>query len=238
VGYQNNSGIVGLVSEKVMARNGKKRLLVSDFDGTMTRHDFYRLAIEQWIPRDCPDYWSEYRAGRMTHFQALSGYFKSIQASRDQVEQLMNQMELDPQLSPAISQLTEAGWKVIVASAGCSWYIDRLLESAGVALEVHANPGSFSPETGLEMRMPTASPYLSLELGIDKALIVRHGLLQYDQVAFAGDGFPDAEAARLVPQELRFARGDLAQLLTAEELAFHPFERWAEVADILLANAG
>ena len=31
-------------------------------------------------------------------------------------------------------------------------------------------------------------------------------------VAFAGDGFPDEEAARLVPGHLRFARGDLASV--------------------------
>jgi hypothetical protein len=29
-------------------------VLVSDFDGTMTRHDFYRLAIEELLPPDVP----------------------------------------------------------------------------------------------------------------------------------------------------------------------------------------
>jgi len=32
-------------------------ILVSDFDGTMTRRDFYRLAIEQLIPKDCRNFW-------------------------------------------------------------------------------------------------------------------------------------------------------------------------------------
>jgi 2-hydroxy-3-keto-5-methylthiopentenyl-1-phosphate phosphatase len=212
------------------------RLLVSDFDGTMTRHDFYRLAIERLIPGDCPNYWDQYRAGRMTHFQALSGYFKSIRASEDQIQQVLSQMELDPQLSPAVGELASAGWRVVVASAGCSWYINRLLETVGVTLEVHANPGSYSPRRGLEMHLPTESPYLSLELGIDKAHIVRDGLSYNEQVAFAGDGFPDAEAARLVAAELRFARGDLANILTEEGLAFHPYESWADVARILVAN--
>ena len=39
-------------------------LLVSDFDGTMTRHDFYRLAVRSLLPADLPDYWARYRAGR------------------------------------------------------------------------------------------------------------------------------------------------------------------------------
>ncbi len=33
-------------------------VLVSDFDGTMTKYYFYKLAIEQLIPHDVPDYWA------------------------------------------------------------------------------------------------------------------------------------------------------------------------------------
>jgi 2-hydroxy-3-keto-5-methylthiopentenyl-1-phosphate phosphatase len=57
-------------------------------------------------------------------------------------------------------------------------------------------------------------------------------------VAFAGDGFPDAESARLVPGEMRFARGDLADVLTSENLEFHPFATWSNIARSLLARAG
>ncbi len=47
------------------------KLLVSDFDGTMTRNEFYRLAIEQLLPSDCPDFWRDFREGKLTHFEAL-----------------------------------------------------------------------------------------------------------------------------------------------------------------------
>ncbi|MBV8130349.1 MAG: hypothetical protein JO114_22090, partial [Planctomycetaceae bacterium] len=36
-------------------------LLVTDFDGTMTRHDFYMLAARSLLPPDMPDYWAQYR---------------------------------------------------------------------------------------------------------------------------------------------------------------------------------
>ena len=55
-----------------------RRILVSDFDGTMTRRDFYQLAVERLLPPDVPNYWAEYRAGRMTHFEALQAYFAAI----------------------------------------------------------------------------------------------------------------------------------------------------------------
>ena len=73
-------------------------VLVSDFDGTMTRHDFYKLAIESLIPPDVPDYWAEYRAGRLTHFEALRRYFGTIRAGVADVLAVVDRMEPDPQL--------------------------------------------------------------------------------------------------------------------------------------------
>lgn len=201
----------------------------------MTRREFYRLAIEQLLPSSCPDFWQDYREGNSTHFEALQRFFRSIRASEQQISRLLNQMELEPRLLASIAALEIVGWKVVIASAGCAWYIDRLLGRAGLTLEVHANPGEFGPATGLEMRLPTDSRYFSREFGIDKAGVVRDGLRQGLKVAFAGDGLPDVDAAKLVHEDLRFARGDLASRLAAEGLSFRTYQRWAEVAENLLA---
>lgn len=209
-------------------------VLVSDFDGTMTRHDFYKLAIESLLPSDTPDYWAEYRVGTITHFEALRRYFAAIRKTEAEVLAVVDRMELDPALPAAVAGLRAAGWGVVVTSAGCDWYIRRLLADAGVELEVHANPGRFEEGRGLLMEMPTGSPYLSHNLGVDKAAVVRKHLNDGRTVAFAGDGFPDAEAARLVPDGLRFARGDLADVLAREGVPFRPFDTWADIARVLL----
>ena len=209
-------------------------VLVSDFDGTMTRHDFYKLVIESLLPPGTPNYWAQYRAGTITHFEALRRYFASIRASEVDVHAVVERMELDPALPAAVSDLQKAGWKVIVASAGCDWYIRRLLSAVGMQVEVHANPGRFVAGTGLLMELPTGSRYLSQTLGIDKKEVVHQQLTGGQSVAFAGDGFPDAEPARLVRGELRFARGDLANVLLEDRLPFHPFETWSDIVRTLL----
>ncbi len=58
-----------------------RSLLVTDFDGTMTRVDFYMLAARSLLPPDMPDYWAQYRAGQLTHFEALRAIFASIRAN-------------------------------------------------------------------------------------------------------------------------------------------------------------
>jgi 2,3-diketo-5-methylthio-1-phosphopentane phosphatase len=223
-------------SKKLMVASCPKvrsGVLVSDFDGTMTRHDFYELAIETLLPADTPNHWVDYRAGRITHFEALRRYFAAIRVSESAVLSVVDRMELDPKLPQAISDLRQAGWEVIVVSAGCDWYIKRLLAAAGVKLEVHANLGRFEEGRGLLMEMPSQSPYLSASLGVDKAGVVRRKLDEGHVVAFAGDGFPDAEPARLVSDDMRFARGDLADVLRREGLAFQGFETWSEIAHAL-----
>ena len=56
-------------------------------------------------------------------------------------------------------------------------------------------------------------------------------------MAFAGDGYPDEDAARLVPGHLRFARGDLAESLTKHGEPFQTFSVWSEIAQRLLGDA-
>lgn len=209
-------------------------VLVSDFDGTMTRNDFYKLVIDSLLPTDTPDYWAQYRSGSITHFEALRSYFAAIQASEEDVLAVVRRMELDPQLPAAVASLRRAGWRVVVTSAGCAWYIQWLLKSVGLELEVHANPGRFEPGKGLVMEMPTGSPFWSPTLGVDKTGIVRSFLKDGLTVAFAGDGFPDVEPARLVPGDLRFARADLASVLAGENERFHAFESWSDIASRLL----
>ncbi len=213
------------------------KVLISDFDGTMTRYDFYQLAIELLLPSDTPDYWADYRAGTITHFEALRRYFAAIRCSHEAVLAVLKKMNLDTGLSMAVERLRQEGWQVVVASAGCGWYIHQLLNEAGVSLEVHSNPGRFEPGQGLLMELPFGSPFFSDNLGVNKTGIVQQFVDEGATVAFAGDGFPDAEPARLVPENLRFARGDLAGLLNSEGLRFQRFDVWSDIARVLIERS-
>ena len=210
------------------------RVLVTDFDGTITKYDFYELITTQLLPPETPNFWAEYRVGRITHFEALRGYFAAIRTDESAVWRIVDRMEIDPNLAAAVKNLRQASWKVVIASAGCQWYIERLLSRAGVEIELHANPGRFETGQGLLMDVPRDSPYFSPTHGIDKTAVVRHYLAAGSTVAFAGDGFPDVDPARLVPPDARFARGDLADVLTKSRESFRPFSVWSEVAQALV----
>lgn len=212
--------------------SAKKSLLISDFDGTVTARDFYHLVTEQLFTDDTPDYWAEYEAGRVTHFEALRNIFQAVPAGEPKLLELIQQAGIEPNLSAEITALQAAGWEVQIVSAGCGWYIQQLLRQHHVDVPVYASPGSII-EGRLVMELPTDSPYFSRETGIDKSAVVKAALAEGKRVAYAGDGPVDLQPALLVPPELRFARSSLAHLLRSQDEGFHTFERWSDIARVL-----
>ncbi len=215
--------------------NVPQSVLISDFDGTITARDYYYLVIERLFTSDTPDYWAEYEAGQVTHFEALRNIFKAVPAGEAALLELTQHTGIDPELPAEIKALQAAGWDVNIVSAGCGWYIHELLRQHGVDVPVYASTGKIV-EGRLVMELPTDSPYFSREVGIDKAAAVKAALAQGKRVAYAGDGPVDLEPALLVPPHLRFARAALAQLLRQRGDGFRSFDRWSDIARALRAE--
>lgn len=211
------------------------KVLVTDFDGTVTRKDFYSCVVETCLSPEDLEPWELYTSGKITHFEALRRIFERIRVPVSGLAQVVEAMEVDPQLSEAVDRLHNAGWDVIVVSNGSSWYVEKLLARAGVSVPVHSNPGTYSPETGLVLELPTDSPYFCEETGVRKGSVIKDMIQRGRKVAFAGDGRPDVEPAMLVPPEHRFAREWLAEFLSEQNEEFQPFDVWSDIANYLVA---
>lgn len=213
-----------------------KRILITDFDGTLCRHDFYQLVVAHLLPATVPNYWQDYLDAKLTHFEVLRHYFAEIRCSEAELASFLSRMELEPELPALLKRLREAGWEVVVASAGCGWYIQKLLEPLEDPPVVHTNPGRFVEGQGLLMSLPYGLQFFSPITGIDKIAITKAAIVQVGapNVAYAGDGLTDVIPSLLVPESQRFARSDLAAALTSKKQPYRNFERWRDVAEGLL----
>jgi 2-hydroxy-3-keto-5-methylthiopentenyl-1-phosphate phosphatase len=212
-----------------------RKIFISDYDGTITDKDFYSLLAERYIPADTPDYFAQYREGRLTHFEAMAAYFAFAPTEEGELEELLEASRADPDLGASVALLQRSGWELLVVSAGSSWYVERVLGQAGVTATVYSNPGRVENGRGLVLeKLDPSSPYHSASVGVDKSAVVRHALSVAQTVAFAGDGPPDLQPALLVRPELRFARGFLADALRQRGEAFRPFSRWSEIVNELI----
>jgi 2,3-diketo-5-methylthio-1-phosphopentane phosphatase len=213
-----------------MLNRGK--ILVSDFDGTMTERDFFRVALSH-LPPGAAAPWERYEQGHTSHFAALAEIFCGLRITEQELDSLLEEMRVENGLAEALDRLHRSGWSLVIASAGCAFYVERIVLRAGITAVIHANPGDFVPGRGLFMKPPGQSPFFAAETGIDKAAVVRHYLDQGLDVAFAGDGRPDLAPALLVSPERRFARGWLADELESRGELFVPFTRWSDIAGCL-----
>ena len=210
-----------------------EKVLVTDFDGTMTVHDFYTCAVKYLLSPDDLQPWDDYTQQKISHFEALKRIFQRIRASDADMEKVLRAMQFDPKVGSAVKQLNACGWNVIVVSNGCGWYIQRLFEKHCLNLELHTNPGVYSMKCGLQLQLPKESPFFSVEFGISKSEVVRTAIANYRHVAFAGDGRPDLEPAMMISPQLRFARQWLAAELTEKNEAFRGFKVWSDISMIL-----
>lgn len=213
-------------------------ILITDFDGTLCRQDFYQLAVAHLLPANVPNYWQDYLDQKLTHFEVLRSYFAEIRCSEAEVERVLERMELQPELPGLLAKLRAAGWEIAIASAGCAWYIARLLKHLEQCPAIHANPGRFVEGQGLLMSLPYGQPFFSPINGIDKAAIVKAAIAKVGQanVAYAGDGLTDVVPSLLVNEVFRFARSELARVLEQKNQKFQEFERWEQVVNGLIAG--
>jgi len=196
--------------------------MVSDFDGTMTRYDFFDIARRHLPTATEHDYWQDYLDGKISHFEAMAAIYAAIRTDHQGMENALASMELDPTLCDSVTRLQAAGWKIIVASAGCEWYIERLLGTAlmlnGISMGVC---GSSRPASGSEHLISHALDSLSskpalhgLQVGVATYLVSLLQKQNSETIAalFKKTGFWDAiasdpfklsdwiEAVRLAPE--------------------------------------
>jgi 2-hydroxy-3-keto-5-methylthiopentenyl-1-phosphate phosphatase len=207
----------------------KDKILVSDFDGTMTERDFFRVALLH-LPLRSAAPWERYEQGLTSHFDALAEIFSGLRVDEQELDAILTEMQVESGLAVAQARLQQGGWSLVIASAGCSFYIERILLRTGIKADIHANPGDFIAGQGLFMKPPVQSPFFAAETGIDKAAVVRHYLDRGIDAAFAGDGRPDLAPALLLPSERRFARGWLAEELELRREPFVRFTKWRDIA--------
>lgn len=208
------------------------RVLVSDFDATMTTTDFFELALAH-LPPGTPDFFGQYLHGEISHFEALRLIFSKLPGDEQLLLDIARQTQPDPDLAASIRRLNDSGWEVIVTSAGCAWYVERLLAERQISIPIVSNPGTVAVGQGLAMTLPRDQAFFCEESGVDKAALVERALQQCEDVAFAGDGRADLGAALLLPPHRRFAKRWLARQLSERRLGFRYFDTWSQVSRAL-----
>jgi len=207
----------------------KEFAFISDFDGTLTKKDFYKILSEAYLKDEFLPKYKSWRNGEIKDREYLSYVFNNIKRSEGEILEDILNIPFDPFAKAFIEQVKKAGGDFIVISAGTSYYIDKIFEKANiVGVDVYSNKGIFK-DNGIYFDLDENSEFYSDRYGIDKLIVIEKLKRNYKKIFYAGDSEPDLKPALVA--DLVFAKGDLVELLKKEKKDFIEFEDFSEVWD-------
>lgn len=214
--------------------NREKFVFVSDFDGTISKKDFFAYATSTIIPPEDMKPWSDYKQGKIKHVDALNKIFNKINLQKDDFDAFIDTIEIEEYFLPTVEICRKMNVDVYVVSAGADYYISRILNNLNISDKVTliTNPSKYSQEHGLELiPVDKSHEYYDEDLGISKQYFVEKMKKEGYSVLFAGDGMPDIAAASSA--DVVFAKDYLIELCKRSNIKYNKFDTYYDIYDFI-----
>jgi len=209
------------------------RLFIAcDFDGTITERDTLDLVVRRYAPGVWDSVEVRLRAGEIDLFEAMREEFDHVRAREaDVVAYILAEAAVRRGFVEFVRWIESEGHRLLVVSAGFRSLIDPVLAAAGLShLHVHAGDALFTLEGTWIAFPPSRMPCVAECAHCKSETIAAHGPFA-GPVVYIGDGFSDRCASRVA--DVVFARRELGRHLDEEGIAYHPFDDFHEVMEVL-----
>lgn len=203
-----------------------KKLFVSDFDGTITKKDFFLLYMDKFLGARGREFLADYRAENNPSYQFLNQVFAMQKISWADYQALLKDIQWDAYFPQFLTDLAARQIDHVILSAGIDFYIRDALDLKGLPKQrIIANSGYFD-QGQIKLTHDTNSPIFSPLYGVDKGKAIDQLRQEYDYIFFAGDSLPDISAAEQADRV--FAKASLAdhyQMAPADKIrAFNNYQ--------------
>ena len=203
------------------------RAIVVDFDGTICPNDVSEEILQQFAPGEWWDIDLQFQRGEIGSRECLIRQADLLDGAREEMLRfVLEHFAVDPTFPPFAAWAKEQRLPMSIASDGLGFYIEPMLEAAGVA-DVPVLTNEFSVSKGTrQVSFPSAHPFCE-GCGTCKMRIVRSHRHAAGTVAFVGEGHSDRYGALYA--DLVFANKHLAEIC---ETAGVPFVHWTTFDDV------
>ncbi len=209
----------------------KKFLFICDFDGTISKVDFYKKMMYEYMPEKASTSFVDFKAGKLQDIVFLNDIFNHINLDESALNEAILNLPLDDHFKELVDEVHRLGGDFIVLSAGCEYYIKKLFKHYQMNdIVIYSNEG-FYRDSGLHITPNLASPFYSERYGIDKEKVVLHFKNDYNFLFYAGDSAPDFLAS--LHADIRFGKDELIDLYKKHTIDYIPFTCFAEIIPLL-----
>lgn len=204
---------------------------VSDFDGTISKEDFYWLVINKYFPKG-QELFDKWKRAELLDIDFLSQVFASIHQEEDQIIADILSIPIDEHVPSFIKKVQENKGDFYVLSAGTDYYIHYILKQYGIEnVKVFSNEGHFR-EKNVFMNIDETHRHYSKRYGIDKSKVILELKEQYEHIYFSGDSEPDSHPAAYA--DITFAKDALQDILREKNIPFVAVETFKEIETYLI----
>jgi 2-hydroxy-3-keto-5-methylthiopentenyl-1-phosphate phosphatase len=207
--------------------------VLSDFDGVLTNYNVLELLYEEYSQVDWQHYVSLWEREELSAVEEIPLCLEGVMVDRTRMESFINGISLANDFRILYDFCQSKNHYLAIVSDGLRWYIEYLLQQAGISnLPIFANEIQFTDQ-GLSFSFPWYDETTPLT-GTSKASIIRRFQGLGYRVLLVGDGLSDVEGAKIA--DIVYAKGYLFEWMKKEDRNVNEFSGFADLTESLLTK--
>lgn len=214
-----------------------KLTIFCDFDGTIARADVGYQLFRHFSGGRNEELIPDWKAGKISSREILEREADMVNAPAGEILTFIDQFSLDPTFTPFARRCQRAGVPLFVVSEGMDVYIKRLLQREGLDdIPVICNIGRLEQDR-IFIDFPHVNRHCT-RCGSCKGERIEEYRAQAADgavVAFIGDGYSDACAAR--EADILFAKKDLEHYCQSENIPYNWYDTFDDVTNWLVSHS-
>ena len=205
-----------------------KRLILCDFDGTISIQDMGYVLVNRFSSGDWEAIDRDFCEGKIGSKEAYSRISKIFKGSEEAIHRFIQQhSSIDPHFTSFYQYCRRKGIDVKIVSDGLDFYIKTVLEIHALSeIPFYSNSTHFLKEDEIEISFPHSNEECGL-CGTCKKRLLQIQREEYDSILFVGNGLSDRCGAR--EADFVFAKDSLYGYCIEENIACHYFRNFQEV---------
>ena len=206
----------------------KDKIVICDFDGTITKRDSLDLFLDTYAKDDWRKYeklWFENKIGSRECIRLQFDMLDSLDAK--ELDRFLRSVEIDDYFAEFYTKAKAQNIKVVIVSDGFDLFIDNILKNNGIEdLDVYTNHLEFV-DGKFVMQFPNISKDCKKHSGTCKCKIVNDLKSEYNTTFYVGDGISDFCVCDKT--DYLFAKRRLSVYCEQNNISFVPYNTFNEV---------
>ena len=209
-----------------------KRLILCDFDGTISLRDMGYVLLNRFSSGDWEAIDRDFCEGKIGSKEAYSRIAKIVKGNKgDVLSFIRSHSDIDPYFASFYHDCREKGIDLKIVSDGLDFYIKTILEIHHLSeIPFYANCTRLQNGKGMELSFPYANEECGL-CGTCKKRLIQIHRKAYDPILFVGNGLSDRCAAR--EADFVFAKSSLYAYCIDQDITCHFFENFHDILEDL-----